>query len=132
MTELVLYTFGSFVFYVTLSWYSRNNFLETVLKVLAYQFIFGVDKWAFSLVEDMVHRRMKRGQFKTLFLGSRDETIYRFEMMVHITIPITMTFIIQGIYSTSWAIVCVGVISMALWCLDFSKYFVKKSTNSKE
>ena len=133
VTELVLYSLGSFVFYVTLSWYSRDStFLATVLKVLAYQFIFGTDEWAFDLVKDIIQRRMKSGQYELLFKGYRDDKVYRFEMMVYMTIPISIALIVQGIYSASWIILGFGLVSTILWCFHFPTYFAKKSEKDEK
>eukprot|EP01083_Nonionella_stella_P199678 732019_1 len=118
--ELILYTGGSFLFYVILSLYSKAGVktLDVVLKLLSYQFIFQADEWAYQLVSDIVKRRIIPEQCNQIFKGKRLGRIYRFEMMIYISIPFSMSLIIQGIYSQSYIILLIGVVSTITWTLD--------------
>eukprot|EP01083_Nonionella_stella_P146186 459411_1 len=119
MAELILYTAGSFAYYVTLSWYARGvEYLDVILKLLCYQFIFLMDECAYLLVKDIVRRRLHPEHCSGFFEGKRQSDIYRWEMMIGISIPLSISFVIQGIFSRSWAIFGLGWLCIGLWSFD--------------
>eukprot|EP01084_Bolivina_argentea_P047657 87835_1 len=119
-SELILYTVGSFLFYVTLSWYSRNvDYLDVILKLLAYQYIFMADECAYLLVKDIVRRRLAVEHCNTLFHGTRKGTITRYEMVIAITIPLSVSLIIQGIFARTLITLGLGLLSTVIWTLDW-------------
>jgi len=132
--EAVVTAYGSFGFLVVIALYAQhdwNGILNSVLNLLAYEFILQLDEGVASMVNARLSSVLQEEgrELKEVFTGKvMSETLrtkgkyFNFNFPASLTIILIFTYVLplQAIYSRSWVLFCFFPLMFCLFfCLAF-------------